>query len=297
MTDYNQHSDAPFSFEAEVRDLYLSDIPQSRPARDGINWVKGAISLIKERWGTWILIGLIFSIINMIISKLIDATQDTIFLFGILVILGSWIMFCLMGGLNLSVASLAEDDDLSASYLFSGFQYKLGALSKLFASQLLITLVLIAIGIGLFLLITDNSIAIGIDLLLLITGNSINPLNVLPLVSIIAVLYLVFLSLTWHALPLVALHDVPTFRAFKMSFLASLKNILPALVSLLVLMLIVAALGFIVGIWSVVIENSIVTIIISLLLSIFFIFLLIPFSVALLYVSYRNIWTNLPIES
>ena len=282
MTDYNQHSDAPFSFEAEVRDLYLSDIPQSRPARDGINWVKGAISLIKERWGTWILIGLIFSIINMIISKLIDATQDTIFLFGILVILGSWIMFCLMGGLNLSVASLAEDDDLSASYLFSGFQYKLGALSKLFASQLLITLVLIAIGIGLFLLITDNSI---------------NPLNVLPLVSIIAVLYLVFLSLTWHALPLVVLHDVPTFRAFKMSFLASLKNILPALVSLLVLMLIVAALGFIVGIWSVVIETSIVPMIISLLLSIFFIFLLIPFSVALLYVSYRNIWTNLPIES
>ena len=282
MTDYNQHSDAPFSFEAEVRDLYLSDTPQSRPARDGINWVKGAISLIKERWGTWILISLIFSIINMIISKLIDATQDTIFLFGILVILGSWIMFCLMGGLNLSVASLAEDDDLSASYLFSGFQYKLGALSKLFASQLLITLVLIAIGIGLFLLITDNSI---------------NPLNVLPLVSIIAVLYLVFLSLTWHALPLVVLHDVPTFRAFKMSFLASLKNILPALVSLLVLMLIVAALGFIVGIWSVVIETSIVPMIISLLLSIFFIFLLIPFSVALLYVSYRNIWTNLPIES
>lgn len=283
MTDYNQHSDAPFSFEAEVRDLYLSDIPQSRPARDGINWVKGAISLIKERWGTWILIGLIFSIINMIISKLIDATQDTIFLFGILVILGSWIMFCLMGGLNLSVASLAEDDDLSASYLFSGFQYKLGALSKLFASQLLITLVLIAIGIG---------------SLLLIAGNSINPLNNLPIaISIIAVLYLVFLSLTWHALPLVVLHDVPTFRAFKMSFLASLKNILPALVSLLVLMLIVAALGFIVGIWSVVIETSIVPMIISLLLSIFFIFLLIPFSVALLYVSYRNIWTNLPIES
>ena len=283
MTDYNQHSDAPFSFEAEVRDLYLSDTPQSRPARDGINWVKGAISLIKERWGTWILIGLIFSIINMIISKLIDTTQDTIFLFGILVILGSWIMFCLMGGLNLSVASLAEDDDLSARYLFSGFQYKLGALSKLFASQLLITLVLIAIGIG---------------SLLLIAGNSINPLNNLPIaISIIAVLYLVFLSLTWHALPLVVLHDVPTFRAFKMSFLASLKNILPALVSLLVLMLIVAALGFIVGIWSVVIENSIVTMIISLLLSIFFIFLLIPFSVALLYVSYRNIWTNLPIES
>ena len=283
MTDYNQHSDAPFSFEAEVRDLYLSDIPQSRPARDGINWVKGAISLIKERWGTWILIGLIFSIINMIISKLIDATQDTIFLFGILVILGSWIMFCLMGGLNLSVASLAEDDDLSASYLFSGFQYKLGALSKLFASQLLITLVLIAIGIG---------------SLLLIAGNSINPLNNLPIaISIIAVLYMVFLSLTWHALPLVVLHDVPTFRAFKMSFLASLKNILPALVSLLVLMLIVAALGFIVGIWSVVIETSIVPMIISLLLSIFFIFLLIPFSVALLYVSYRNIWTNLPIES
>ena len=283
MTDYNQHSDAPFSFEAEVRDLYLSDIPQSRPARDGINWVKGAISLIKERWGTWILIGLIFSIINMIISKLIDTTQDTIFLFGILVILGSWIMFCLMGGLNLSVASLAEDDDLSARYLFSGFQYKLGALSKLFASQLLITLVLIAIGIG---------------SLLLIAGNSINPLNNLPIaISIIAVLYLVFLSLTWHALPLVVLHDVPTFRAFKMSFLASLKNILPALVSLLVLMLIVAALGFIVGIWSVVIETSIVPMIISLLLSIFFIFLLIPFSVALLYVSYRNIWTNLPIES
>ena len=283
MTDYNQHSDAPFSFEAEVRDLYLSDTPQSRPARDGINWVKGAISLIKERWGTWILIGLIFSIINMIISKLIDTTQDTIFLFGILVILGSWIMFCLMGGLNLSVASLAEDDDLSASYLFSGFQYKLGALSKLFASQLLITLVLIAIGIG---------------SLLLIAGNSINPLNNLPIaISIIAVLYLVFLSLTWHALPLVVLHDVPTFRAFKMSFLASLKNILPALVSLLVLMLIVAALGFIVGIWSVVIETSIVPMIISLLLSIFFIFLLIPFSVALLYVSYRNIWTNLPIES
>ena len=283
MTDYNQHSDAPFSFEAEVRDLYLSDTPQSRPARDGINWVKGAISLIKERWGTWILIGLIFSIINMIISTLIDATQDTIFLFGILVILGSWIMFCLMGGLNLSVASLAEDDDLSASYLFSGFQYKLGALSKLFASQLLITLVLIVIGIG---------------SLLLIAGNSINPLNNLPIaISIIAVLYLVFLSLTWHALPLVVLHDVPTFRAFKMSFLASLKNILPALVSLLVLMLIVAALGFIVGIWSVVIETSIVPMIISLLLSIFFIFLLIPFSVALLYVSYRNIWTNLPIES
>ena len=283
MTDYNQHSDAPFSFEAEVRDLYLSDTPQSRPARDGINWVKGAISLIKERWGTWILIGLIFSIINMIISKLIDTTQDTIFLFGILVILGSWIMFCLMGGLNLSVASLAEDDDLSARYLFSGFQYKLGALSKLFASQLLITLVLIVIGIG---------------SLLLIAGNSINPLNNLPIaISIIAVLYLVFLSLTWHALPLVVLHDVPTFRAFKMSFLASLKNILPALVSLLVLMLIVAALGFIVGIWSVVIETSIVPMIISLLLSIFFIFLLIPFSVALLYVSYRNIWTNLPIES
>ena len=283
MTDYNQHSDAPFSFEAEVRDLYLSDTPQSRPARDGINWVKGAISLIKERWGTWILIGLIFSIINMIISTLIDATQDTIFLFGILVILGGWIIFCLMGGLNLSVASLAEDDDLSARYLFSGFQYKLGALSKLFASQLLITLVLIAIGIG---------------SLLLITGNSINPLNNLPIaISIIAVLYLVFLSLTWHALPLVVLHDVPTFRAFKMSFLASLKNILPALVSLFVLMLIVAALGFIVGIWSVVIEASIVPMIISLLLSIFFIFLLIPFSVALLYVSYRNIWTNLPIES
>ena len=266
-----------------MRDLYLSDTPQSRPARDGINWVKGAISLIKERWGTWILIGLIFSIINMIISTLIDATQDTIFLFGILVILGGWIIFCLMGGLNLSVASLAEDDDLSARYLFSGFQYKLGALSKLFASQLLITLVLIAIGIG---------------SLLLIAGNSINPLNNLPIaISIIAVLYLVFLSLTWHALPLVVLHDVPTFRAFKMSFLASLKNILPALVSLFVLMLIVAALGFIVGIWSVVIEASIVPMIISLLLSIFFIFLLIPFSVALLYVSYRNIWTNLPIES
>ncbi len=115
------------SDEQEVTELTLNLLsePESRPFGDGLVWINEAVSLIKQRFGMWLVIGLVNLLIYAGLSVILGLIQEVNVWLAIPVnFIVNAIFVMLSAGLVVAVASLAEEDDLEISYLFTGIQYK-----------------------------------------------------------------------------------------------------------------------------------------------------------------------------
>lgn len=270
------------SDEQEVTELTLNLLsePESRPFGDGLVWINEAVSLIKQRFGMWLVIGLVNLLIYAGLSVILSLVQKTNVWLAIpvnFIINAIFVMLC--AGLVVAAASLAEEDDLEISYLFTGIQYKF--------KEILIFYLLCVIGVLLILAILAVIVMLG--------GGFMWAMNNRQMLGFIFVLfYMLLLMCGWFSLPLVMLHDISPLQAMKMSFSGCLKNIAPAICYFLVLILVGFGMGFLgAAMIAIVGKGSTVGLLILMSFLIIFMFILPVFSMITIYTSYRNIWTNL----
>ncbi len=273
------------SDEQEVTELTLNLLsePESRPFGDGLVWINEAVSLIKQRFGMWLVIGLVNLLIYAGLSVILGLVQEANVWLAIpfnFIVNAVFVMLC--AGLVVAAASLAEEDDLEISYLFTGIQYKF--------KEILILYLLSIIGIVL--------IAAILAVIAMFGGGFMWAMNNMKLlVSIFVLFYMVLLMCGWFSLPLVMLHDISPLQAMKMSFAGCLKNIAPAICYFLVLILVGFGMGFLGATMTAIVgKDSIVGMLILMPFLIIFTMIVPVFSMITIYTSYRNIWTNLPMR-
>lgn len=269
------------SDEQEELTLNLLAEPQSRPFGDGWVWISEAISLIKQRFGIWVAIGLINLLICSGLSLVAGWIHNANFWVAISInfVLNA-IIVMLFAGLIVAIASLAEEDDLEINYLFTGIQYKF--------KEILILYFLSVIGIVLILAI--------LAVIAFFNGGSLWAMQNMEIsIFIFGLFYMVLLMCGWFSLPLIMLHDISPLEAMKMSFSGCLKNIAPAICYFLILILVGIGVGFFGRIMIGIIGYYPTIMMMMLLWTISTIFLPV-FGMATVYTSYRNIWTNFPMR-
>lgn len=178
----------------------------------GWRWIVEGWALFKLHPWTWILIGVVFVLIMLVL--------------GFIPILGpiaSWILGpMLSGGLVLGCRSLEQGRGLQFGHLFAGFSERPGSLAGVGA-----------MGLGIFVvigLIVGATFGFGMAF-----GGG--PASRMELTTTTALIALVFLGLTlplfmamWFAPALVVLNERGVIEAMKESFRGCLRNIIPFLV-------------------------------------------------------------------
>ena len=272
-------------------DLHLLDKPAKRSAKDGLSWVREAWRLFKQRWGTWLMMLLVYLLISSVVPGILmgflaAAMPQFKPIFDLLASgLQTVLLALLTGGILISAASLAEEDDLKFSYLFSGFQYQLKPLLVLSAVFVVLPLLLGAV-MGLLgmeeALSPENLAKGGVPWSLL-----------LPLLLLVVLMS----GMGTFSTALVVLHDVAPLKAIGMSLKAFFRNWSAFLVLMLVwigLSLGVGlTIGFLGGLLSVILGKLAG---VGVLLAVPFILMILAVGVLQLYTAYRNVWTNLPME-
>lgn len=196
--------------------------PRALPAKAGINWLSASWSLVKNNLGTWVLLTVSLFAIQMLVSMVIaqSGMQDQS-LQPILLLLVTLLSTFISGGILLGIRNADSGQPLQLDCLFEGFRQKLAPLAGLGAlsfgaSQVSEYILTSMVGLNLHALETGTIATEGFFT------------AVAPEQMILGViLYLLVLLLFWFATPLVALNDVPVFRAITLSFNACLRNPLP----------------------------------------------------------------------
>lgn len=266
---------------------------ESRPFGDGLNWINQAWQIVKMRFGTWLLISFAFMLCALGTYLLSDLIQS---FFGnnniINLTLGGLIstlvynigIIVLSAGLVYAVDSLVVSDTLEVSDLFAGFQYKFKELCILTVFSLIGTFLIFGV---LFMMVAMNG---GI-----IWAMS----NIKTLVWIGGILYFAMMLAGWLTLPLIMLHDVSAWQAIKMSFSAGIRNIMPMICYGVVIILVMMGVGFAIAfILGLLIPQTSPSMQLFVIMPTFMILglIFVVFNTASLYATYRNIWTDLPLE-
>lgn len=254
---------------AERHNLGLPPQPghNALSADRGWHWILDAFRLVKPQFGTWFLLCLIFFIIMAVLS---------------VVPAGSFVWMLLQpilgAGLIFACQELERGEELEIGQLFIGFQRNPTQLA-------LIGLIGFAASIGIVIIAMLPLVALGgTSLLTLLFANN-NPAAMAALggTALVAVLLFLlillalFMPLTmamWFATALVLFDDLPAWEAFKISYRASMANLMPFLVYGLIAMVLclVAALPLGLGL-----------------------FLLLPVLMATGYTSYRDVFGAQPV--
>lgn len=261
----------------EFKDLLLKHQPAARPIDDCFTWVVGAGRLFGERFFMWLQMALIMTLISSMIFVLAQYFLPD---WQINQIWQPFAGCCFVGGLITSVASWAEEDDLKLRYLFSGFQYKFIDLFVLY----LMTGVLVSIPLLTWYVISPE--------MLIMTRAHLWATPALLLTLCFTVL--AALIILWFAPALIVLHDLKPWAAMKKSIQASLNNVLTLFVFSVIASVILYVIYHSGPQWLPALVESVgreATI----ALLVFVSSLTIVFGALILYVSYRNVWTNLEV--
>lgn len=214
------------------------DQPRNLPAGRGWAWITEAWVLFKDAPGSWIGALLLFYVI-LIVASLIPLVGG---------LASSLLGPMFSAGLMLGAHAQFRGDGFTVSYLFAGVTRKGGPLLLVGLAYLggviLMGLILAALFAGFLASSGLEMNADGLDPSQLENAAVLQTV-VLP-VLVVMLLAIPLAMAMFFAPALVALNDVPVLRAFKLSFLACLKNILPFLVFGLaaMLMVLVGALPF-----------------------------------------------------
>jgi len=262
MTDQNPYQ-APDANLTEGRkgpdvELAVTGI-KSLPAGAGVEWIKDAFNLFKMNPLVWIVLVLIWFVLN--------------FVGQIIPIIGPLVMSLLyavfVAGFMLGCAALERGEKLEIGHLFAGFKNNTGSLIGLGAIYLLAAIVMVII-LGIFIFAGAGGLGA------ISNPESINPADIfnsgfLFALLVCSLLFIPIAMMFWFAPALISLGGISLIDSLKMSFSGCLKNILPMFLFGLIMMVlaVIASIPFGLG-WLV----------------------LMPMGMAAFYTAYRSIYTE-----
>ncbi len=280
MDEYGNRSDNEYDeYEAE---LNLLDTPQNCPAGRGMAWIKQAWLLLKQALGNFLLLGFL----NILILGIVNAGLSAIGLETTSNIITGCLATLLGAGIITAAASQAETGEMEVSQLFEGFRRNTSQLCILIALTTVIGLAIIFLINQLFPIKTSLS---------LLEIQSIETKKII----IQIILEMSVNTMLWFTLPLIMLHDIPAIAAIKTSFSAVIKNILPITVTSIMFALILFGLVISGGLIFALIAQAVGKVTATILLTIGSVLLILSVFIAsllLVYVSYRDILTDQPME-
>lgn len=227
---------------------------RGRPIGHGWSWISQAWSLFTPAWGQWILALLLLMIIMM-------AIQFIPFIGG----LAGTLLGPVFGAGVLYMAHRArEGGGVEIADLFAGFRQQTGALVGLGAINLVVTIVIVAIMMGLMFATVDTAAMSDMDpnneeamaeamMTMVGSGALLAPLIMLALL-------IPWMAAYWFAVPLIFFGEYGIGTALKSSLVACLRNILPLLWYSIIafVLMIVASIPFFLG-WLVLIPLLAIT--------------------------------------
>lgn len=213
---------------ADPSDAILIPNGRMAPIGDGAKWISQGLSMFFKRPGMWIVTGLLLFVIFAAASAVPLANLATTLL---------WPAFS--AGVVYAADVQRRTGAFSINDLFHGFGPKL--------SQFVIVGAVMLVSSVLMLVVI--AIIVGIDVALATFGikGALDPTAMtktfwLAFLTALA-LALPIMAATYLAAPLIELHGLSAADAMKMSFVGSLKNILPGLVfSILLLLLVIVSI-------------------------------------------------------
>lgn len=243
MTDNNNPYQPPKADvtppPAPVGSMALLAEPRSVSAGSALEWLSESWPMVKSNLGIWIMITLVLFVIQF--------AMGLVPLFGD--IASSLLGPVFTGGILLGVRGIAGGEALRFDSLFAGFKEKLTPLLGLGGLTLGIMFLFGVILGGVFVgMNMDN-----------LQGKPVTPEDLLSglntgLIAVGVILLIFVMMLFWFATQLVALNDVPVFQSLLLSFKGCLRNPLPLMFYLLlvVLLAILGALPMLLGLLVVV---------------------------------------------
>jgi uncharacterized membrane protein len=197
----------------QTKDAELGEI-RSLPAGSGWDWLARGFDLFKANAGLWIGMSVIYIVIMLLISIL-----------PVISLLATLLSPVFSGGFMIACRNADRTNNMALGDLFAGFQQK---------GSPLIVLGLISMGFYVLLfgvmmifggsaLIMGGGLESGQDPVAAMSG-----LGAAVLVGLVLMIPLIMAQ--WFSPALVALHNVAPWTAFKTSFNACMKNVMPFLV-------------------------------------------------------------------
>lgn len=226
MTEPNNPYQTPASdvIEKTENTAGTSIIPVSRPIEAGWSWIKDAFALFKPNAFLWIGLFLIYMVIILIAA--------------FIPILGG-LFTTIAGPLFIAgIAQCAYDQDTHGEFeigtLFSGFSHQT---KDLLISGLIFFGLAILCSIPMFIVITVSTVVIGTQ----DDPSQIGGVGIGMFLGVLVALvfFIPAMMAYWFAPVLIKLNGVKPLQAFKLSFFACLKNILPFLLYSLIAVAIV----------------------------------------------------------
>jgi hypothetical protein len=216
------------------QDLELLSEPRALSAGAGLNWLSEAWPLVKKDLGIWVLITLALMVIQLILA----------FIPFVGAIAGNVLTPVFTGGLLMGIRAASAGQPLRFDTLFEGFKHQFAPLAGLGALMLLVMFLLGVVGSGVFYATMPAMNSMQADPSAALSGSNLGIVGI-----VVGLLSILVGMLFFFATPLVALNEVPVFKALGMSFKASLRNILPILVYgiLVVLLAFLGAIPLLLG--------------------------------------------------
>jgi uncharacterized membrane protein len=224
------------------------------PGRGAAWWSEGW-RLFTPAVGAWILIVVVGFILSLVLA-----------LIPVLGSIGSHLLFPIfLGGLMLGCRAIDRGEPFTLAHLFAGFGPKAGPLLIValiyIAATIAIVVVVIAVIAAFFGVAMLTQLASGWNSIS--AGEALGSVALILLVALLLflLLYLPVVMAVWFAPALVVLRGVGPWDAMKLSFIGSVKNILPFLIYGLVWigLAIVASIPLLLG-WLVLIPVSVTSI-------------------------------------
>ncbi|MFK8031067.1 MAG: BPSS1780 family membrane protein [Gammaproteobacteria bacterium] len=197
----------PESTEGEI----MLRSPRAVPAGRGITWIAEAFGLFKAFPMPWVTTGLTLFGLSML-SGLIPVAGG---------VFNTVVTSLVLSGIVLGCAAQEFGEEYSVNYLFVGFNkpQKIIALSLIYVGVMYTILILVLGPLG-------RTIVMGkLDPAVLEQQLEAQSANML---IVIALMLPVFMA-TWFAIALITLHGLSVLDAMRLSFLGSLRNLLPML--------------------------------------------------------------------
>jgi uncharacterized membrane protein len=224
------------------------------PIGSCVRWISGTYELFSQRPWKWIGTMLLFALISIALSMVPLSNLLTTILWPVVA-----------GGMAYALDQLRQTRNFTLSAVFSGFGPKFLPLATVGVVALLSYGIMFAV----------FSVMVGSDTAIALTGGgkqlSTIPPNFWSALMVSMVLSIPLTAATFLATPLIMLHDLRPAEAMQMSFFGCLKNIVPWILSgiLMMLLILVSAIPLLLGL-----------------------FVTLPMAVMLFYSMYRDIFVE-----